>query len=174
MLPRHYSITLVLDDHTVSRKYENTETLIDYTEMAENWVFRALAGIDKNIRIVSSDFTQRDTYTHFASFMIASEKELDPLRDAIEKALDAEKAGRLLTAVSAGFDDWEVREEAVREFLKEAIDNANLLEEEEKDAKSSWRLYRMLDYAIDDIREVLEAHMDTYLSEAANEAAEDC
>ena len=174
MLPKHYSLTFVLDDHAVSRKYENTETLIDYTEMAENWLFRALAGVDKNVRIVSSDFTQRDTYTHYAAFMIASEKELCPLREAIEKALDAEKAGRLLTAVSAGFDDWEVREEAVREFLKEAIDNANLPEDKEKDAKSSWRLYRMLDYAIDDIREVLEDHMDTYLSETTDEAAEDC
>lgn len=174
MLPKHYSLTLVLDDHAVSRKYENTETLIDYTEMAENWLFRALAGVDKDVRIVSSDFTQRDTYTHFASFMVASDKEICPLKEAIEKALDSEKAGRVLTAVSASFDDWEVREEAVREFLKEAIDNANLPEDEEKDAKSSWRLYRMLDYAIDDIREVLEDHMDTYLSETADEVAEDC
>ena len=174
MLPKHYSLTLVLDDHAVSKKYENTETLIYYTEMAENWLFRAIAGIDKNVRIVSSDFTQRDTYTHFAAFIIASDKELYPLRVAIEKALDYEKSGRRLTAVSAGFDDWEVREEAVREFLKEAIDNANLPEEEEKDAKSSWRLYRMLDYAIDDIREVFGDHLDTYISLTTDEQSEDC
>lgn len=174
MLPKHYSITLVLDDHAVSKKYENTETLIEYTEMAENWLFRALAGIDKNVRIVSSDFTQRDTYTHFATFMIASEKDFHPIRDAIEKALDDKNAGRLLTAVSAAFDDWEVREEAVREFLKEAIDNANLLENEEKDAKSSWRLYRMLDYAIDDIRDVIEEHMNTYLYLTTDVQSEDC
>lgn len=174
MLPKHYSLTLILDDHAVSKKYENTETLIEYTEMTENWLFRAIAGIDKNVRIVSSDFTQRDTYTHFAAFMIASEKELYPLKEVIEKALDEEKAGRLLTVVSAGFDDWEIREEAVREFLKEAIDNANLPEEEEKDAKSSWRLYRMLDYTIDDIREVFGDHLDTYLSLTTDEQSEDC
>lgn len=174
MLPKHYSLTLVLDDHAVSKKYENTETLIYYTEMAENWLFRAIAGIDKNVRIVSSDFNQRDTYTHFATFMIASEKELYPLKEVIEKALDEEKAGRLLMAVSADFDDWEIREEAVREFLKEAIDNANLPEEEEKDAKSSWRLYRMLDYAIDDIREVFGDHLDTYISLTTDEQSEDC
>lgn len=174
MLPKHYSLTLILDDHAVFKKYENTETFIDYTEMAENWLFRALAGIGKDVNIVSSDFTQRDTYTHYAAFMIASEKDLCPLREAIEKALDEEKAGRLLTAVSAGFDDWEVREEAVREFLKEAIDNANLPDEEEKDAKSSWRLYRMLDYAIDDIREVFGDHLDTYLSLTTDEQSEDC
>ncbi len=61
----------------------------------------------------------------------------------------------LLTLTCLEHSDSEVREDVVRSFIDEAIENASPAEDEERDTRGGYMMYRLEGWFMDEIRKTI-------------------
>lgn len=155
-----YSVTFKTDEHLVAKWAKRHPQTIsqknfDILSVVEEMVHRIITGAGMECHVATSDATcHEDTSDCYTSIMF----ECDGAKWDVLSALETGAASyplTFLTLTHCGHVDAEIREDAVESYVKEAIDNACLSEEEEAEALEPTILYRLRCWFDEDIREMI-------------------
>ena len=136
---RDYAATFVGNDYLISQRADEDEKRYSENEMltsaAEHLVHNAFSDNGIDAYIETTDISFRDSQSHYICIMFESEEDDGDIRRALRGLYESSKTLELVTLTCITHPDWEIRDEAVRSFVEEAIGNACLSDEEEAEAR---------------------------------------
>ena len=164
-----YTVTFIGNDYLIEKAADEDERTFreeeGLTSIAERLVHDAFSENGLAAYIASTDISFRDSQSHYISIMFGSEEDEGDIRRALRKLYDSTKTLELITLTSITHPDWEIREEAVRSFVEEAIGNACLSDAEEAEAMEDTMLCNLTSWFMDDIRELVQKKLSTAIAE---------
>lgn len=166
---QNYTATFVANDYLIEKAADEDEKAFRkeeaLTSVSERLVHDAFNENGLGAYIASTDISFRDSQSHYLSIMFESEEDEGDIRRALRWLYDSTKALELITLTCITHPDWEIREEAVRSFVEEAIGNACLSDEEEAEAMEDIMLCNLTSWFMDDIRDLVQERLSTAISE---------
>lgn len=171
---RDYAATFVGNDYLISQRADEDEKRYSENEMltsaAEHLVHNAFSDNGIDAYIETTDISFRDSQSHYICIMFESEEDDGDIRRALRGLYESSKTLELVTLTCITHPDWEIRDEAVRSFVEEAIGNACLSDEEEAEASDDTMLCHLTSWFMDDIRDLVQEKLSTAIGECRSDS----
>lgn len=172
---RDYAATFVGNDYLISqradedeKKYMREDEML--TSTAEHLVHNAFSDNGIDAYIGTTDISFRDSQSHYICIMFESEEDDGDIRRALRGLYESTKTLELVTLTCITHPDWEIRDEAVRSFVEEAIGNACLSDEEEVEAMEDIMLCNLTSWFMDDIGDLVQEKLSTAIAECRKDS----
>lgn len=169
-----YTATFIGNDHLLLKTIETDEYMMKRNETerivsaAETLVHDACrkAGIEEHV--ATTDISFRDSASHYISVMFETDADYSDIQDTLEGIRTEYRVPilELVTLVHLDHCDSEIRQDAVESFIREAINDACLDENEEDEATDPAMMYGLVGWFMDDIRKLIRDRL--------HDAIDDC